>query len=684
MVDDLGLAGFVVQQALHGYGDGHRLLAGSVSLVPADARTMLVLSDASGGSTEFPNDGYLTGYPLGSSGKFVLARTWAAPEMSRPGCVWTHSLLIDFADLATLRSAAVLTSLFRRPDGSSRRRYEAALKVRPSLAMDFSSGRDASPVMALLGALYGSPRHKVVAHYSGEDDESLILALWMQQWPRLRRSFRFCTFSAADRSTSTEAFDLQLVDRNLLAHRFRLTDAAVASIREFSPALKPLLDDLFAPDHEGLRSFLRDVGGDVGSGRAAMLPLIRLFVAMQPGTVGQADFAAAFEVLNELGPSQARGARAFVFEQALDQVENQNDQVFKFILESVTASEKELSEPLAERLGRALWSRNPAALAEALAAGGVLADTVDRSIGSLDRKELLEGLAIFPSAATAIVKRRPDLMTESSLWQLPELEVDALLQAAAADPETAVSVIRAMIIAGRGDAAGAVARQLGGEKVIKAIESTRETAPDKFVPWINSLRERPEELAAAFAGGLVVHRGLLVTFANMIDPDAVPNDYGDDPWVLAIERSSGSLDSEAENFLAAFLLSRGLGYRTKQPERLLSLSVQQVHAALATGDMPWAGWRLIHLRLPWVWPWAEWDRCWRVRQAIVDRFVDFDLDPAQFGILTDDEALWRGLVDLAARTGRGRRYLERTRRVLRDSQTTIQKLRAEYIKKVFR
>ena len=104
MADALTRDRIKVDQTLHGYNDGHRLIEGSLKLPQSDARTMLVLSDASGSGSRIPANGYITGYPLAESGKYVLARTWAAPEMSRPGCVWTHSLLIDFADLARLGS----------------------------------------------------------------------------------------------------------------------------------------------------------------------------------------------------------------------------------------------------------------------------------------------------------------------------------------------------------------------------------------------------------------------------------------------------------------------------------------------------------------------------------------------------------------------------------------------------
>src|ERR1700722_18657090 len=106
----------VVGQTLHGYSDGHRLIAASaVDVTSRDAKTMLVMSDASGPSTRTSSLGYLTGYPLVESGLYALARTWSAPEMPRPGCVWTHTLLIDFSDLAVLTSMSELLGAFRRP-----------------------------------------------------------------------------------------------------------------------------------------------------------------------------------------------------------------------------------------------------------------------------------------------------------------------------------------------------------------------------------------------------------------------------------------------------------------------------------------------------------------------------------------------------------------------------------------
>ena len=87
-----------INQALHGYSNGHRLLCASIKLNDNDVKKMTILSDLSG--NEFVNgfEKYYTGYKL-CDGKIVLACTWYANEMSRPGCVWTHSLIIELDEI---------------------------------------------------------------------------------------------------------------------------------------------------------------------------------------------------------------------------------------------------------------------------------------------------------------------------------------------------------------------------------------------------------------------------------------------------------------------------------------------------------------------------------------------------------------------------------------------------------
>ena len=110
-----------IDQMLHGYDSGHRFLSGSVMLKSrADMDTIATLSDwseyvaGSGGESS-----YVTAYPLKESGYYVIAKTWYADEMKRPGCVWTHSLLLPFDLLNSIDDFKRFSSLFERPSEES-------------------------------------------------------------------------------------------------------------------------------------------------------------------------------------------------------------------------------------------------------------------------------------------------------------------------------------------------------------------------------------------------------------------------------------------------------------------------------------------------------------------------------------------------------------------------------------
>lgn len=106
-----------IHQTLHGYNQGHHLLAATTLLKSSDdVQLMSLMSDWSGLDGRFGQDvSYLTAYPL-SETYYVIAMTWYANEMPRPGCVWTHSLLIRQDELDKFADFKNLRKLFRRPE----------------------------------------------------------------------------------------------------------------------------------------------------------------------------------------------------------------------------------------------------------------------------------------------------------------------------------------------------------------------------------------------------------------------------------------------------------------------------------------------------------------------------------------------------------------------------------------
>jgi hypothetical protein len=203
-----------IHQTLHGYEDGHRLLAGSVKIGPQDRRRMLTMSDSPDAAGQDPERSLMLGYPLPSESYFILSRTWAAPEVDRPGCVWTHSLLIDRDTQAQLDPRSLL-GLFRRPNGvSDASHYESPIGL-PTNAKRPET--ELPEILAtLLWTLYQPPLAPVDLRadaLKGIDQQLFLLTIWGQQWPALRSRFTFGQAPRVGRRLDGILLDLQITER---------------------------------------------------------------------------------------------------------------------------------------------------------------------------------------------------------------------------------------------------------------------------------------------------------------------------------------------------------------------------------------------------------------------------------------------------------------------------------------
>ena len=186
-----------IEQILHGYKDGHELLASSISLSAKDARYMRIQSDISGNLSL--EDCYIKGYPLLEEKFYVIATTWYAPEMKRPGCVWTHSLLIPFESLFKIHNFKyIIRNLFVRPDTDKIfSSYNKSLDIEDNLLVNMN------PEIQFLSSIlnqtlyniffsYFATDKPIIAQYAKDTDlEEYILSLWNTLPYNQKNSFSF-------------------------------------------------------------------------------------------------------------------------------------------------------------------------------------------------------------------------------------------------------------------------------------------------------------------------------------------------------------------------------------------------------------------------------------------------------------------------------------------------------------
>ncbi len=289
-----------IEQTLHGYSDGHRLLAGSVELPRHAKYAMSSLSDMSGRSMVAGFEEYLTGYPLPETGLYAFARTWYAPEMERPGCVWTHTVLIGEQDLGTLRDPGALRRLFCRPSEREGRpgwdAYRTPLEyveneTDPTVVPDWL---DQTASLAVW-ALYGIPDLPVFhpAEHA-QPFEDLVVALWAQQWAALRFAFRFCTGAIGVRSSGGKPFDYSVVPLTSIREVRRevpsstvLASGGWPTPPESGDWMTLASNDLMGHGPRSFRQFLRERASRGFDGRAAFAPFAELF--LRQGSLGEEE-----------------------------------------------------------------------------------------------------------------------------------------------------------------------------------------------------------------------------------------------------------------------------------------------------------------------------------------------------------------------------------------------------------
>ncbi|NKL23674.1 hypothetical protein [Rhizobium leguminosarum] len=274
-----------VDQAVFGYSNGHRLLVSSFNLSAVDVYELAAASDLAPGAQISGSESYLTGITLPDSKLYALIRTWLAPEMPRPGCVWSHVLLLNKSFLATHVDLTSLQDFFLRPD-----RYQADASFSAPIAVNRRSrGKlpNSEALEPVLLASYGDEGLKD-DNSKRQATELAILAVWSQQWPRLRARFTFRSIPASS-SLKGQSFEFR----------------RGVSLKKAHPSpdwLQAATEDATSYTITPLRRFLWRYGKDINSDRQALPDLVAAYLATRSKKL---KFEVADRVLDLFDDGQA-------------------------------------------------------------------------------------------------------------------------------------------------------------------------------------------------------------------------------------------------------------------------------------------------------------------------------------------------------------------------------------------
>lgn len=219
----MALDGFYVEQTLHGYSNGHRLLQASVELSVQDSKKMMILSDLSGNEFVKGFERYFTGYNLDKD-HVVLACTWYAEEMKRPGCVWTHSLIFNIDDLLSMETNSFsVLEMFKKPEKDDNfLSYSDTLKVKRSSPQKL----DEINLKYLIWCIWGNKKPLVIFDDFSANLENELIFLFLAQHDILDEDFSFCTGSVSLRGFEGNPLHIQVVPNKISRSKLLIGEKA--------------------------------------------------------------------------------------------------------------------------------------------------------------------------------------------------------------------------------------------------------------------------------------------------------------------------------------------------------------------------------------------------------------------------------------------------------------------------
>lgn len=660
----------LIHQTLHGYSDGHRLIASSCRL-PRDAESlMLILSDLSGPGGSYQFDPYLTGYPLESAGRYALACTWPAPEMKRPGCVWTHTLLLGEELLAEMNNPEEFLTLFNRPKSASDfSDYLDGIGVPETFGSRNRRFEQLDDFTAWIGpyllhAIYGSATSFTVLAVSSYSAATMpILSTWRLQWPSLRARFTFCGGTRIVRTVKGEPMDLQAaLDRDLRrldrwAEAPSLVPADLAPIYPSEEWVEVASTAWSAPDSHNLVGFFNQLGKSLPGDPTLFRPATAAFAIL--GRSSNAD-----DVARELicfvakeFPDPTSGVEfKRVFFGAASVTGLPERAVLRALAETECFEAFEPDSLMIRSRSKALWGFGDVAwelmsrllagvstpLSEAVL-GGLIEGMPDGTlIAALDTGgEVLEGF----------VRRCPRFAATPLYWSPPALRqahaARALASAASETADLLNEIVNTALDAGADPIDPGVIDVFGDRSVPAALEwldcdSTRLSRLP--IGWQGSLRRKTSQMLTWLCDRTSVREETARFILSVTDVSAV---FPARELTAALVRFLPVIEQagmECAATIGCGALKVALRAASAEGAELAAACLDVVYRAAMQSRLPDDAWWKLSSELPRGYWFQDWDRCEKLRKAAAERFACGQWPAVALTVLTEDESLFDAIV----------------------------------------
>jgi hypothetical protein len=586
---------------------------------------MRMLSDLSGSRITEGFDDYLTGYFLPDGEYFCFAKTWYAYERRRPGCVWTHSLLISNTDIKSLDDLARLLPYFQRPYVENYSVYNSEIVL--SNHSDHYSYIPPQFAPGLIKLIYSDNLPVVMPFSETKSLEEIHLALWRLVNITTRIPYQFCTGSIQLRNAAVRQFDVQTVPKDSLREITR-SNRSIHVFGEFNGSEYA----------DWVRLLLLELQGQ----KTALIPFLQEYC--RPSN--RKDVGAYARVFIQL--SEEKYDYKAVLEIIATEFPDPNDAINLKVAVAGSLSARKLSSeiPEADVLQAVLQSNVPNAFSsDALgivdrfthlwtsnerSARAVAKTALDTNSDNSDKLcdrlfEILSptsfGLLLSreQDIALALVYRKPQLAFQRDIWTSnPQIakQVAAFVCESKAFSETDLSqIIDAQIEALTPNVASTMVEfypVLAAESLIKWLYQHQDrTAPNEWKGFIENNPELTSWMRQSINN---------CEFANLvirlISPSSeLARSVKTNKWISTSHKCS--VDNKELSGLHTMLCCLAFQYTNDEGEALLIEAFPKVYSQIEQGSLRDTLWNILADYLPPAGWW--WDKCKRMRAGLLKK-----------------------------------------------------------------
>lgn len=623
----------IIQQCLHGYERGHSLIESSITLPKESTSLILRMSDASSIGYTGNSPSYLTGYPLPEIGVYALARTWPAKDMSRPGCVWTHTLLIKFEYLAVFSDLGIFDQIFRYPDSNNLSFFSQAIKLNKSIENTECKKGSKGFTSAIFNELYVNKKSHILMPYSSEADAS-ILNVWSKQWPKLRRSFKFRTYTSKA-SALNEYFNLSLYESSAYTYdevRFKESELDIINV---------LLDDIFVAPNDSLKSFLWKYGADSKGLIDSYLPLVRVYDDLV--SIVKCDEKNKLklygnDILDYVDVSKS--LEKYLFQVVICSDYNEfSQEMINFILNK--SVELKYSELIFHLKDFSIFiSKIPFDQAMSFIFTRFNnSEIINSLICNFSNDKLVKVAEKEPNLLGLILQSRPKLLVDDSIIKLlNNIEFELIKDVIFEDELILCELIFKSV------------KAKSWYAIDKLIEHDEKRVLPHLVDVLNKLNYWEVESVSEriLFSSKDLARKILISnvYVSINLLSAISRDLGTrefdtyklDPWLLSLSKIDLKNTVLPEN-LALYLMLRGLKNIGSHPYLLLTISFDTIHHLISCNRLTVSGWDKLNTYLPQpkYFLFDTWDRCRKLRNGLIKKYIKYKMPIDKFIYVTSDK-----------------------------------------------